>query len=117
MTREKITFEIQDNFLPVRGYMDDPFSAEGEAIAQAIAAAIYADEVYRRHLARLEGNMIKWCDSLALCARAVLFGWLAVAGACPLDIFAGLGYDAGEAWTICREIDEQIKQYLKDWDR
>ena len=117
MTREKIAFEIQDNFLPVRGYMADPFSAEGEAIAQAIADAIYADDIYRRHLARLEGNIIKWGDSLALVARAVLFRWLAVAGACPLDIFAGLGYDAGEAWTICREIDEQIKKYLEDWDR
>ena len=114
MTLKKMVFEIQDNFLPVRDYMPDPFSAEAKTIATAIANAIYTEEVYRAHLASLENDIIKWCDSLALYARAVLFRWRTVAGAWPANTFKSIGYDACEACVICSGIDEQIKKYLED---
>jgi hypothetical protein len=109
---KKYIFEIQDNFLPVGGYMGDAFSLEGEKIAQAIAADILNERNYREHLASLEGDVFAWIDSLGLYVRAVLFRWLNVAEACPLGVFASLGYDAGEAWTICQEIDEKTREAL-----
>ncbi len=112
MTLGKITFEIQDNFYPLGGYMGDAFSPEGGKIAQTIAADIWNERNYREHLASLEGDAFAWVDSLGLYVRAVLFRWLNVAEACPFGVFASLGYDVGEAWTICREIDEKTREVL-----
>lgn len=109
---KKYIFEIQDNFLPVGGYMGDAFSLEGEKIAQAIAADIWTERNYREHLASLEGDAFAWLDSLGLYVRAVLFRWLHAVGACPLEVFVALGYDAGEAWTICQEIDEKTREAI-----
>ena len=109
---KKYIYEIQDNFLPVCGYMGDAFSPEGGKIALAIAADIWSERSYREHLASLEGDAFAWLDSLGLYVRAVLFRWLNVAEACPLWVFASLGYDVGEAWTICQDIDDYTRHQL-----
>lgn len=108
----KYELEIQDNFLPVGGMMGDPYSLEGKVIASHIAVEIWRETNYREHLASLEGDVGKWFDSLGLYVRAVLFRWLHVVGACPLEMFVALGYDVGEAWTICQEIDEKTREVL-----
>lgn len=106
-----IAFEICDNFMPCGGYLGDCFSDDSRAVATIIAEEIAGCSMWRDWLN--EATLWQWSDRLGRCVCVVISRWLGQ-NCAPLAKFAALSLDAGEVWTICKEIAESTWDHLAE---